>query len=231
MRIALYQIEDRGSVGGNIEAARVAIRSVNADFICFPEFFTIPADYKRFGKTVEDAWREISLPTLSMIAEESLFFDGYVIGGSVVERGPDGYYNTCYIFRKGSVVGKYRKISPVEEELEMGIRPRREITVLKTEFGNIGVIICADCLSESVVDRVARKCDVLFLPISLTDPSHPKVEGHPVSERIAREYGVFVVKVSRVARNLGVKSVVMSPEGIVREASSCCREELFVVEI
>ena len=230
MRIALYQMEDRGSVLENIKAAQKAVLNCRADFICFPEFFTIPADYQERGRGVEDAWKEISLPTLKMLAEASRSFDGYVIGGSVIERGEKGYYNTCFIFRGGRVVAKYRKMSPTHGELEMGIRPGNQVVVLNTEFGRIGVIICADCLNETVVEKVAGSSDILFLPISLTDPGHPAVEGHPVSERIARMYGVVVAKVSRVTRGVGVKSVVISPQGIVGEARSF-EEELLTVHL
>lgn len=85
-------------------------------------------------------------------------------------------------------------------------------------------------MNSRVVDMVASKNDIVFLPISLTDPSHPRVEGHPVSERIAREYGVLVAKVSRVVGGVGVRSVIMSPEGIVAEAKSS-EEELVIAEI
>lgn len=52
-RIALFQMEDRGSIGENINAAQRAILSCSADFICFPEFFTIPEGYEERGKV----WR------------------------------------------------------------------------------------------------------------------------------------------------------------------------------
>lgn len=231
MRIALYQMMDRGDIGENIRAACEVITKINADFVCFPEYFTIPADYKKRGKTVEDAWKEVTIPTINALQRASKKFEGYIIGGSVVEKDGDNYYNTCYVFKGGEIVAKYRKMSPIKEELEMGIKPGNNAVSVKTEFGRFGILICADCLNNSIVDMVASKNDIIFLPISLTDPSHPRVEGHPISEKIAREYGVFVIKVSRVARETGVKSVVMSPAGIVKEATSCCEEELVVADI
>ncbi len=230
MRIALYQMEDRGSVEANVRAACDAIERVDADFICFPEYFTIPADYKDRGKTVEDAWKEITIPTLDAMKRASRNFDGYIVCGSVVEKHGGEYYNTCFVFRKGKIVARYRKMNPVDKELAMGIRPGREAASFETEFGRIGILICADCLNGETVRRVATESDVIFLPISLTDPAHPRVRGHPVSERIAKTYGVIVAKVSRIARGLGVKSAVVSPAGIVAEAESCCREEILIVD-
>ncbi|WP_202319112.1 carbon-nitrogen hydrolase family protein [Archaeoglobus neptunius] len=231
MRLALYQMADRADVAANIRAACKAVETINADFICFPEYFTIPADYKHRGKTVEDAWSEVSIPTLEALTRASVEFEGYVIAGTVVERDGGDYFNTCFVLRRGRIVAKYRKMNPIKEELEMGIKPGNNVISIKTEFGRFGILICADCLNQDTVMRVAGSNDIVFLPISLTDPSHPKVEGHPISERIAKEYDVIVAKVSRVAMNVGVKSVVMSPRGVVREAESCCKEEVLVVDV
>ena len=231
MRIALYQMMDRGDIGKNIRAACEMITKTSADFMCFPEYFTIPADYKERGKTVKDAWKEVTIPTINALRRVSKKFEGYIVGGSVVEKDGSDYYNTCYVFKGGKIVAKYRKMNPIKEELEMGIKPGNNFLSIETEFGRFGVLICADCLSKNVVDKVASKNDLVFLPISLTDPSHPRVEGHPISERMAKEYGVFVVKVSRVAGGIGVKSVVMSPTGIIKEARGCCDEELMIAVI
>ncbi len=229
MRVVLYQMADRRDVAENIKAACDVLNKIKADFVCFPEYFTIPADYKKRGKTVEDAWVEVTLPTVDALRKASEDFEGYIIGGTVVEKS-DCYYNTCYVFKGGKIVAKYRKMCPIDEEVEMGIKPGNSAVSVETEFGRIGVLICADCLNSRVVDMVASKNDIVFLPISLTDPSHPRVEGHPVSERIAREYGVLVAKVSRVVGGVGVRSVVMSPEGIVAEAKSS-EEEFVIAEI
>lgn len=222
---------DRGDVSENIRTTCEIIAKTSADFICFPEYFTIPADYKKRGKTVEDAWKEATIPTINALKRVSKKFEGYIIGGSVVERDGKEYYNTCYVFKDGKIVAKYRKMSPIKEELEMGIKPGDNVVSVETEFGRFGILICADCLNNKVVDMVASTNDIIFLPISLTDPSHPRVEGHPISERIAKEYGVLVVKVSRVANGIGVKSVVMSPTGIIKEVTNCCKEELMIVVI
>ena len=231
MKIALYQMEDRGNVKENIKAAYDAIVKTKADFICFPEFFTIPAEYKNWGKTVEDAWKEISIPTINAIKDASKLFKGYVIAGSVVEKDENKYYNTCFVFKNGEVVAKYRKMNPIDEEIKMGISRGRDVVSIKSKYGRFGILICADCLNSETVEKVGKLNDIVFLPISLTDPSHPKVEGHPVSERIAKEHNIIVAKVSRIAWGNGVKSVVMSPSGIVKEASSCCEEEIVVAEI
>ncbi len=231
MRVAIYQMMDRGDAALNINAVHESIINTNADVFCLPEYFSIPADYKKRDKTLEDAWRETSLPAIEMLREVSREFGGYIIGGSVVEKYKGNYYNTCFIFKNGEIVAKYRKINLVEEEIKMGISPGNKTISVKTTFGKFGVLICADCLNDKTVEEVAKRNDFIFLPISLTDPTHPKVEGHPVSERIAREFGVTVIKISRVAFGLGAKSAIVTPKGVVWEAKKCCEEELILAEI
>ena len=231
MRIAIYQMADRGEAELNIKAAYRAVVETKADFFCLPEFFSIPADYKKRGKSLEDAWFETSVPAIESLKKASMRFKGYIIGGSVLEKCEDRYYNTCFVFRDGEIVAKYRKINLTDWEASIGISPGNETVSVKTKFGRFGVLICADCLNEKIVDRVARENDLIFLPISITNPAHAKVEGHPVSEKIARKYGVVVVKTSRIAYGVGVKSAVVKPDGIALEARNCCEEELILAYI
>ncbi|RLI75675.1 hypothetical protein DRO97_02675 [Archaeoglobales archaeon] len=228
MRVALYQMRDRKDVRLNINTAFFKITSTKADFFCLPEYFPIPSDYKN-SKTVEDAWVEISLPTIEMLKEASTKFKGYIIGGSIVEKDEGKYYNTCFVFKDGEVIAKYRKMNLVDDEVRLDLSRGENTVSIETEFGRVGILICADCLDNNIVEKVAKKNDIIFLPISLTDPSHPKVEGHPVSERIARQYNVMVVKVSRIINNIGVKSAVVTPKTIY-EAKSF-GEELLVVNL
>jgi predicted amidohydrolase len=220
MKVAIYQMEDRGRAELNIKQACVTISKSDADFFVLPEFFTIPGgDYKKnYG--LEEYW-------------QSCNFSGYIIGGSIMEKAQDNFYNTCYIFRNGQEVAKYRKINITRDEIELGVSHGNETLCLNTPFGKIGVLICADCINAETIDRVASQSDYVFLPISLTDPNHPKFEGHPVSVNISRKYNVTVVKVAKIGifdgKKLVSKSAVTIPIGVIFEAGE--EEELSIVEI
>ena len=222
-------MRDRKNIRSNIDAVYSKIINTKADFFCLPEYFPIPSNYKDY-KNVEDAWMEISQPTIKMLKDASIEFNGYIIGGSIVEKDENRYYNTCFIFKDGKIVAKYRKINIVDEEIKLGISSGIDTISIKTDFGRFGVLICADCLNNEIVEKTANKNDFIFLPISLTDPNHPKVEGHPVSERIAKQYGVVVVKTSRITfEGMGVRSAVVTPKAIYE--AKTCDEELVVVEL
>jgi len=226
-------MEDRGDPHENIKWAYEAVVKADADFFVLPEFFAIPGgDFKK-DWSVEDAYREAGKPAIRMLRRASVHFPGYLIGGSVLEKDISHFYNTCFVFRKGQLVAKYRKRHPTPEERALGIKGGDEIVTFNTEFGTAGILICADVIYERTRSEVAARSDIVFLPISLTDPTHPKVEGHPLSEKIAREFGVVVVKVSRVGTFKGKKvvskSAVITPQGLMYEAKEC--EELAVINL
>jgi len=226
-------MEDRGDPHENIKWAYEAVVKADADFFVLPEFFAMPGgDFKK-DWSVEDAYREAGKPAIRMLRRASVHFPGYLIGGSVIEKDVSHFYNTCFVFRKGQLVAKYRKRHPTPEERALGIKGGDEIVTFNTEFGTAGILICADVIYERTRSEVAARSDIVFLPISLTDPTHPKVEGHPLSEKIAREFGVVVVKVSRVGTFKGKKvvskSAVITPQGLMYEAKEC--EELAVINL
>ncbi len=233
MLLGLYQVEDRGSVEDNVRAVLKCIRSEETDFLCIPEFFAHPLGFfrgliEKFGKRAAEKAHERTWWVIEDVKKASRKFDGYIIAGTVIEKDASEYYNTCYVLRKGEVVAKYRKINIIEEEVKAGISPGAETVSFKASVkGSLvraGVMVCADCLSSSVLDSVCRKSELVFFPISMTSPDHPAVEGHPLSLKAAKKYGIVIAKTSRTAvyrnRKFGVKSAVISPEGIVAEAES-----------
>jgi hypothetical protein len=69
--------------------------------------------------------------------------------------------------------------------------------------------------------------------MSLTDPNHPKYEGHPVATKIAKDYDALVVGVSRVntfgGTKITSKSAIVTPKGIIYDAQYT--EKLAVIEV
>ena len=217
---------DHGSVESNVRRAVEVIENVDADFICLPEFFAIPGGYlQKFG--AEKVY-EMTKNVINELIRATEHFEGYLVAGTVIEPG---FYNTCHVLKRGKIVASYRKINPVREEIEAGIKRGKDICVFRTEFGRVGLLICADCLNWDTVEKVASKSDVVFLPISLSDPKHPPVEGHPITRKISEEFGIIVAKVSRIGiwmgRKFGVKSVIMHCGKILAEAKSVDEEIIF----
>ncbi len=240
VRVGLYQVEDRGSLEENVSAVVDCIKRVeNLDFLCVPEFFAHPLGFLRdltekFGKKAVEKAYERTWWVIDEVREASKSFDGCLIAGTVIEKSNSKYYNTCYILRRGEVVAKYRKINIIQEEVEAGIAPGSDVVSFRSKGVDVGVMVCADCLSDKVVDSICSKAKLVFLPISMTSPDHPSVEGHPLSLKAARKYGVVIAKTSRTAvyrgKKFGVKSAVITPQGVLAEAMSV-DEQLLIASV
>lgn len=233
MKIDVFQTQDKGTPADNIENARQAICRSQADFFILPEFFSIPTGDFRKDYSLEECYLQTSVPAQAMLRQASRVFGGYLIGGSVLEKADNVYYNTCYVYQNGQTVASYRKINITQEEIDLGITPGTETVIFETPFGRAGLIICADVINRETVTKVASKCDIIFLPVSGTNPDHPPVKGHPLSVKIADLFKITIVKVARInvfgGKPLFSSSAVVMPGRVVWEAGE--KEELATVII
>jgi predicted amidohydrolase len=71
----------------------------------------------------------------------------YLYTGSFVEKRGDQFYNSSFLLNpKGEILGSYQKIhlfSYQSEEAQI-LTPGTSITVIPTEFGNLGLATCYD---------------------------------------------------------------------------------------
>ncbi len=234
MKLAIYQMADRGEPQQNLEKAYEAIVGSEADCFILPEYFVLPGGDFRRDYLLAEAYAETGRPGEDMLREASLRFPGYLIGGTLIEETPEGYYNTCYVLRQGTLVAKYRKINITQEEIAMQFLPGSEVVTFDTEWGRAGLLVCLDVVCEETSDRVGALSDIVFLPVGMSVPDHPKVDGYPCSGAVARKHNATVVQVSRVGyyggRPLVTKSAVITPSGVIWEGSES-GEELAVVDV
>jgi predicted amidohydrolase len=61
--------------------------------------------------------------------------------------------------------------------------------------------------------------------------THPHVKGHPLTEKLATENGIYVVKVGNVSSNArGGRSAFITPWGIEQEASDAVKDSLMTID-
>lgn len=159
LRAAMAQIEIiDGDLAENIKRAEAAIREAanqGADFVCLPE----AADY---GWLCQDC-RRVAQPVpgsvytnfISNIAKELNVW----ISAGCFEKDGDNVYNSAVIVdRSGEIVIKHRKINTLPELSSHLYDPGKpeDIGAVDTEFGRIGLTICADNFSIEYPKRVAE---------------------------------------------------------------------------
>ena len=118
-----------------------------AQVISLPEMWNCPYsnDYFREYAEAEDG------PTVKFLSDLAAKHDIYLIGGSIPELDGGKVYNTSFSFdRSGQIIGKHRKVHLFDIDVKGGIRfmesdtltAGKDMTILDTEFGKIGVAIC-----------------------------------------------------------------------------------------
>jgi len=228
-------MEVRNSLEANIRAAEAAVDKAAKQkpvLIGLPEYFTVPncmADFIDARKISRETCKE----TLDFLQEKSKRIgDIYLLGGSMLEEDGGRYYNTSTLWKNGVLLAKYKKINPVRAEIEAGVAKGAQPVVVNTEIGKIGLLVCADTFDPDLVKRVAGLgAEIISLPVAAMG-THPIVKGHPLTQQIARDYGLFLLKVGNVCSSMrGGRSAIIAPWGILGEVTDAPKDSILTREL
>jgi predicted amidohydrolase len=224
----------RNSLKGNLEAASVGIRKA-ADqkpaFIALPEYFSVPNNMKQFT-SAEKISKGTYYETTSFFAEISKEFPTiYILGGTVLEEDEGTFYNSSTLWKKGALIGKYRKINPISAELKAGLSRGDKPAVFATDYCKVGMLICADMFDPPTIKAVVDLgAELVFLPVAAMG-THPHVKGHPLTEKLATENGIYVVKVGNVSSSArGGRSAFITPWGIEQEVTDAVEDSVLTID-
>jgi len=224
----------RSSLKANLEAAATAIRKTAQQkpaFIALPEYFSVPNNMKHFD-SAEKISKKTYEETMKFLAETSKEFPNiYVLGGTVLEEANGKFYNTSTLWRNGSLIGKYRKRNPINAELKAGVSRGNKPAVFTTDYCKVGMLVCADMFDPLTIKAVVDLgAELVFLPVAAMG-THPHVKGHPLSEKLATENGVYLVKVGNVSSSArGGRSAFITPWGIEQEASDAVKDSVMTID-
>jgi omega-amidase len=223
MKVSILHMEIRNTIEDNLTAAKKAVLKAakqNPALIALPEYFTVPncmADFTDAKKISEETYAK----TLQFLQEISkIIGDIYLLGGTILQEDNGKYYNTNTLWKNGKLLAKYKKINPIKVEIVAGVARGNEPLVIDTDLGKIGMIVCADSFDPNLIKKVANLgAEIVSLPVAAMG-THPVVKGHPLTEGMARDYGMFVLKVGNVCSNMrGGRSAIVAPWGILGEVT------------
>lgn len=139
-------------------------KAYDPDFVNFAEY-NLQYGYDSDGQSLDEVAQPIPGPATAAIGELAEELDSYVLC-PMKERSGDTYYNSvALIDRDGDVVGTYRKLAPVIQEMEEGIEPGAKVKVWETEFGRVGALICWDSRYDEIGLRLAQEgAELVFYP-------------------------------------------------------------------
>ena len=229
VQIAMCQIlgldNDREGNFVRIAAAVREAKKKDAQIVCLPEAIVLgwvnPAAHERAnpipGKDTD---------RLAALAKQ---YQVYLCVG-VCEKEGDRLYDTAVLFDPtGKMLLKHRKINILTSWMTPSYTPGKDVNVVETEFGKIGILICADTFKKSICRRMeALHPDLMLVPYGWAAkekqwPQHGKAL-EKVVRRAAAWIGAPVVGTDLVgqistgrSRGLiyGGASVAVDPDGKV----------------
>jgi len=235
MKVSVLHMEIRQTLQENLTAAKTAVLKATKNkpaLIALPEYFTVPDCMAQFIDAPKIS-RETCNQTLMFLQEVSAEIgDSYLLGGSVLQEDQGKFYNTSTLWRNGVLLAKYKKINPIQAEVDAGVSRGCTPMVLDTDLGKLGMIVCADTFDPALVKKVAELgAEIVTLPVAAMG-THPTVKGHPLTESIARDYGLFILKVGNVSSNMrGGRSAIIAPWGILGEVTDAPEDSVLTVDL
>jgi predicted amidohydrolase len=189
--------ESRERFTGLVEQAAAR----GADIVCLPEGLTTAGN----GLTYAQAAETVPGPTTEFFGALARRLRVWIVAG-LYERAGARLYNTAVLVgRDGKLVGRYRKMSLPDEEIEGGITPGSETPVFDTDFGRVGLMICWDSSYPEVARALAAGgAEVILMPIaggveSLVQARAVENQVHIVASGYDFRSGIFDRRGERIA--------------------------------
>lgn len=169
-----------------------------ADFVCFPELFTVQLLSLVDERRPEEGARRLAQMTpryLEMFTRLATQYNINIVGGTQFEIGDDGVlYNIGYLFRRDGTIGRQKKIHITPSEVKWwGVRGGQDVEVFQTEFGKVAILICYDSeFPELARVAVKKGAKILFVP-SNTNDRHGHLRVRICCQARAIENQIYVV--------------------------------------
>ena len=179
VRVAAVQLASGPSVTANLNEARRLVAMAAKDgakLVALPEYFAIMGMQDTDKVKVRE--QEGSGPIQQFLADTAKKHKIWLVGGSVplVSSEANRVRNSCLVYDdKGKLAARYDKIHLFGFEMgdehyseQRTIEPGREVKVVDTPFGRLGLSICYD-LRFPELYRAMKDVDIILVPSAFTE--------------------------------------------------------------
>ena len=192
---------------------RLLAEAEKADLVLLPELWRVGySDFASYSKKAEP----IDGNTVSFLSGAAKQLGAYLLGGSIVERRGETLHNTAVLFDPaGERIGVYRKthlLSYHSQERDL-LTAGRQITVVETEIGYLGLAICYDLRFPELFREMSTEGAEVFL-IPAAWPAVRAEAWESLCPARAVENQAFVVACNATGRGLLGRSMIVDPWGV-----------------
>lgn len=162
---------------------RQAVLENQANLVVLPEIFNGPYSIEAMKATAEHSGG----PTTQLLSRLAAELEIVVVGGSIAEAADGCIYNTAFVYNEaGEQIGRHRKMHLFDVNIAGGVSfqessivaPGKEITVVDTSLGKIGVAICYDMRFPELMRLMTLQgAEIIVVPAAFnttTGPAHWK---------------------------------------------------------
>ena len=205
---------------------------VTTEAVNFSGHFTkVKAIYSDLYQEMEENEKsDVDIPQdeESRFAEIAKNYNVMILAGLVRKEHGKLYNSTVFWGRDGKVIDVYHKIHLAGDESKVFV-PGEKLHVVDTEFGRIGMAICWDMQFPEMARNLARKgCDLIVCPTWgwewIYGPARAYENGIFVAAAMAVPYWMPIQDLRR-------PSMVITPDGVIKEVGPIDREALVYCEI
>lgn len=217
IRIGLIQMSMSDDVEANIAKAIEMIGKAagrGARIICLPELFSSRYFCQEQNEELFGLAEEIPGETTKRLSEAARSNKAVIIAGIFEKRGEGVYNNSAVVIdSSGKIRGVYRKMhipeDPVDYHEKLYFAPGEKFASFKTEYGDIGVLICWDqWFPEAARITALKGAKIIFYPTAIGWSPNDSKEKKDIQlsawKTIQRSHsianGIFVAAVNRVGR-------------------------------
>lgn len=198
----------------NIEYFVDVVADYKADFVVFPELFTLQLlSIENAPLSVPEAistLTQYTQPLKEALSDLAVRYNVNIIGGSHPTRSPDSdeILNICYVCLRDGAIHEQPKIHPTpNERYWWNIEGGNIVRTIETDCGPIGVLICYDSefpeLARHLIDQGA---ELLFVPFC-TDERQSYLRVRYCSQARAVENQCYVAMAGNVGNLPNVENM------------------------
>jgi len=193
------------------------LASVKSDFLLLPEYFFADSTLKDHREALEKSQHAVD-----WLLKLNESYKGIIIGGSVIRKEGDRYFNASPIISDGLVVDWYRKRNLMEREQAL-MSPGTETGIFILGGQRFAVLICADVLKPEYFEELHQAgiklvFTVMNSPYREETPEVKHARDEELFLKPARKYGMYIAKCCSAGSIFGHRvqgrSLVATPTGI-----------------